>query len=165
MIGEMNMFKIKKDIECKPISLFISDKEFELHYCQCHDVCYGICKLEDLKSESGIDFPDEIHLATIDDDNICTRIEIQKIDSGKKLKVEYLFHKNAPEPPIGYTGFALFNLYFSSPEALEIFQKHYTVELNENYILLSKKIKLSDSIYQSINRDLINFKKFLQRLF
>lgn len=148
------MFKIEKDSNNKPRSLFISDKEIELEYCYCHKVRYGVCKLGDLKLESGIDYPNGIHLLSINEYNLCSRIEIQKVESGRMLQIEYLFLKDEPEPDFDIKRFANFNLFFSSPDVLDKFKKRYAVEQNEDYIRLSRKINLADNIYQIIKKDL-----------
>jgi len=159
--GKMTMFKIKKDLMNEPSGLFISGKEIELQYCHCHEVRYGVCKLDDLKSESGIDYPDEIHLLVTEGDNLCSDLEIYKVDSGRMLQVEYCFHEDVTDPFAFFSSFANFNLFFTSPDVLDKFKKVYNVEHCKGFVKLSRKINIEDNIYSTVRNDLIKINAIL----
>jgi len=154
--GKKTMFKIEEEN-----SLLISDKEIELQFCHCHDVCYGMCDLEDLKSEFGIDYPDEIHLLVIDEYNLCSILEIEKVDSGKMLQIKYCFHKEVPETNVFFSSFANFNLFFSNPDVLDKLKMFYDVDQCDGFVSLSRKNNVEDNIYSSIKNDLNNIKAIL----
>ena len=117
--------------------------------------------MEDLKSESGIDYPDEIHLLVTEEDNLCSDFEIHKVDSGQMLQVEYCFHENVTETHAFFSSFANFNLFFTSPDVLDKFKKVYKVEHCKGFVKLSRKINIENNIYSTVRNDLNNIKAIL----